>query len=179
MSASTWPKAFASVLKHEGGFVNHPKDPGGMTNLGVTKAVWEDFVGHPATEQEMRALTPAAVEPLYRARYWDKIRGDELPAGVDLVIMDYAVNSGPGRAAKTLQEALGVAADGAIGPKTLAAAKAAPAPQVIHGICDRRLTFLRALPHWDTFGVGWWRRVEAVRSEALNLASLSEAVSLS
>ena len=179
MSAANWPRAFAAVLKHEGGYVNHPRDPGGMTNLGVTKRTWEDWICHPVNEQDMRDLTPALVEPLYRARYWDKVRGDQLPPGVDMAVFDYAVNSGPGRAAKTLQESLSVAADGAIGPKTLAAAKAAPAPQVIHGICDRRLTFLRALPHWDTFGVGWWRRVEAVRSEALNLASLSEAASLS
>ncbi len=170
MTAATWPQAFASLLKHEGGYVNHPKDPGGRTNLGVTQRVWEEWVGHPVDEAAMRALTPAMVEPLYRKRYWDKIRGDNLPAGVDLAVMDYAVNSGPGRAAKTLQEAVGIAADGSIGPKTLAAVSDADALTVIGEICNLRLAFLRSLPTWPTFGKGWWARVENVRKEASSLA---------
>lgn len=170
MSASSWPIAFALLLKHEGGYVNHPQDPGGRTNLGVTQRVWEEWIGHPATEADIRALTPGMVEPLYRERYWDKVRGDDLPAGVDLAVFDYAVNSGPGRAAKTLQEVVGVAADGAVGPKTLRAARAYPADQIIIRIADAREAFLRGLPHWPTFGVGWLSRVLAVRREALEIA---------
>ncbi len=93
-----WDSALAAVLHHEGGFVHHPSDPGGITNLGCTKTVWEEFCGHPVTEQDMRALQPNDVAPLYRTRYWDKVKGDQLPAGVDYVVFDAAINSGPGRA---------------------------------------------------------------------------------
>ena len=104
--------ALAAVLHHEGGFVNHPKDPGGMTNLGCTKKVWEEHCGHEVDEKAMRALTPADVAPLYKAKYWDKVRGDELPSGVDYAVFDAAINSGPGRAAKWLQACVGVEQDG-------------------------------------------------------------------
>src|ERR1700742_2119459 len=109
------------VLKDEGGFVNDPQDPGGMTNLGVTQRVWEAYVGHPVSEADMRALTSAMVSPLYRQNYWDRVHGDELPLGVDYAVMDFAVNSGPSRSAKTLQAACGVAQDGSIGTQTLQA----------------------------------------------------------
>lgn len=170
MSASNWPIALAAVLRHEGGYVNHPLDPGGRTNLGVTQRVWEEWTGRPVDESDMRALTAGMVEPLYRKRYWDKVRGDDLPAGVDLAVFDYAVNSGPGRAAKQLQEVVGMPADGSIGPKTLSAVKDADALNVISELCNARLTFLRTLPTWPTFGKGWWARVENVRKEASSLA---------
>ena len=73
-------------------------------------------------EADMRALTPALVGPLYKRKYWDKVAGDLLPSGLDYAVFDAAINSGPGRAAKWLQELVGVTADGAIGPGTLAAA---------------------------------------------------------
>ncbi len=155
-------KALAAVLHHEGGFVNHPADPGGMTNLGCTKKVWEEWVGRSVTEAEMRALKPSDVAPLYKARYWDKVRGDDLPSGVDYAVFDAAINSGPGRAAKWLQEVAGVPADGAIGPKTLAAVRAKPAAEIVEDYSARRLAFLQALPTWATFGRGWGRRVSEV-----------------
>ena len=166
MAAESWGEAFRALLRHEGGFVNHPRDPGGMTNLGVTRRVWEEWTSHPANEADMRGLTPGMVEPLYRDRYWKKIRGDELPAGVDLAVFDCAVNSGPGRAAMLLQQAIGVWPDGVIGPKTMAAIKAADAKATVDRFCDLRLDFLRALPIWDTFGGGWYTRVEDVRRQA-------------
>ena len=166
MSAATWPTALAAVLKHEGGYVNHPADPGGRTNLGVTQRVWESWTNQPADEAAMRALTPELVAPLYRERYWRKVRGDELPAGVDLAVFDCAVNSGPGRAAMLLQQAIGVWPDGVIGPKTMAAIKAADAKATVDRFCDLRLAFLRGLPTWPTFGRGWERRVEDVRRQA-------------
>ena len=171
MTAATWPKAFAAVLRHEGGYVNHPKDPGGMTNLGVTKRVWEEWSGHPVDEAAMRALTPAMVEPLYRAKYWNAVRGDELPAGVDLCVFDVAVNSGPGRAARLLQAAVGAAVDGGIGPKTVAEAVVKQPAETIDAICDGREAFLRSRPAFSTFGVGWLARVERVRREAKSFAT--------
>lgn len=162
-------KALAAVLHHEGGFVNHPDDPGGMTNLGCTKAVWEEHCGHPVDEKAMRALTPADVAPLYKRKYWDKICGDELPNGVDYVVFDCAINSGPGRAAKFLQSCVGVDPDGGIGPKTLAAVKAIVPSDLVQDYSKRRLSFMMDLKAWPTFGKGWTRRVNEVEQTALSM----------
>jgi lysozyme family protein len=162
-------KSLAAVLVHEGGFSNHSQDPGGMTNLGCTKAVWEEHCGHPVDEKAMRALTPADVGPLYKRKYWDKIEGDELPSGVDYVVFDAAINSGPGRAAKWLQACVGVEPDGGIGPKTLAAVQSFNPKQLIEDYTKRRLSFLMDLPTWDTFGKGWTKRVLEVEATALKL----------
>ena len=170
MAAANWEKAFQAVLKHEGGFVNHPKDPGGMTNLGVTKKVWEEFVGREVDEAEMRALTPDVVKPLYKKNYWDKIKGDQLPSGVDYAAYDLAVNSGTGRAAKYLQRIAGVPDDGVIGPKSMEAILACDPVETVDAICDMRLDFLQRLPTWNTFGKGWGRRVEEVKSIGLQMA---------
>jgi hypothetical protein len=165
-----WDNSFAAVLKHEGGFVNHPKDPGGMTNLGVTKASWEAFLNRDVTETEMRGLTPDVVKPFYKTMYWDKIKGDQLPAGVDYAAYDLAVNSGVGRAAKYLQEIAGVVADGMIGPKSLEAIKACDPEEMVDALCDMRLAFLKRLPTFDTFGKGWSRRVAEVKDKASGMA---------
>ena len=162
--------ALKALLKHEGGYVNHPSDPGGMTNLGVTKRVWEEFVGHEVDEQTMRGLTPEAVAPLYKKRYWDAVRGDDLPGGVDLCVFDCAVNSGVGRASKFLQQAVGVADDGKIGPGTIAAVNAMDAKALVDAFCDKRQAFLEGLPTFATFGKGWSRRVAEVREQSENLA---------
>jgi lysozyme family protein len=165
-----WEDAFAAVLKHEGGYVNHPRDPGGMTNLGVTKRTWEAYVGHEVDEAAMRALTPEVVKPFYKKLYWDKIKGDDLPSGVDYAAYDLAVNSGTGRAAKYLQEIAGVPADGVIGPKSIAAIQACPANEMVDALCDMRLDFLKRLPTWDTFGKGWGKRVADVEGKASAMA---------
>lgn len=158
--------AFKALLKHEGGFVNHPDDPGGMTNLGVTKAVWEEWRGRPVTEKEMRSLTPEIVAPMYKRRYWDKIAGDHLPMGLDLAVFDFAVNSGPGRAAKILQRVLGVSPDGDIGPQTLMAVGSIPLRKLLNDYNAARMAYLMTLPTWDTFGKGWGRRVAEVTTQA-------------
>jgi len=162
-------KALAAVLVHEGGFSNLKSDPGGMTNLGCTKAVWEEHCGHPVDEKAMRALTPADVGPLYKRKYWDKVQGDELPSGVDYVVFDAAINSGAGRAAKWLQACVGVEPDGGIGPKTLAAVRAFDAKQLVEDYSKRRLSFMMDLPTWPTFGKGWSRRVSEVEAVGLTL----------
>jgi len=163
-------EALKAILHHEGGFVNHPKDPGGMTNLGVTKKVWEEWVGHEVDEKAMRGLTPEIVGPMYKVKYWDKIKGDDLPTGVDYVVFDAAVNSGPGRAAKWLQACVGVDPDGGIGPKTLAAVASFDASQLVEDYAKRRLSFLMDLQTWDTFGKGWGRRVAEVQKTGLDMA---------
>lgn len=168
-------KSLAAVLKHEGGFVHHPRDPGGMTNLGCTKKTWEGWVGYPVDEAAMRALTPADVAPLYKVRYWDAIRADELPSGVDYAMFDVAINSGPKRAVLLAQKIAGVTQDGAIGPKTLAAIKEAVDRDgheaFISSYSEARETFLRSLPTFDTFGRGWMRRVDEVEAVASVMAT--------
>lgn len=149
--------------------MNNPKDPGGRTNLGVTQKVWEEWVGHAVDEAAMRALTPQDVAPLYKKNYWDKIKGDSLPAGVDYACFDLAVNSGVGRAAKLLQQAVGVSADGAIGPATLDAVASQNPRDVATEVCDLRLKFLQSLPTFATFGKGWSRRVAEVEETAFKM----------
>lgn len=161
--------ALKAILHHEGGFSDHPQDPGGMTNLGVTKRVWEEWVGHEVDERTMRGLTPEIVGPMYKAKYWDKIKGDDLPAGVDYCVFDAAVNSGPGRAVKWLQGCVGVDQDGGIGPKTLAAVAAFDPKELVEDYAKRRLSFLMDLKTWPTFGKGWGRRVAEVQTSASSM----------
>jgi lysozyme family protein len=168
---SNFEPCLAKMLAHEGGFVNHPKDPGGMTNLGVTKRVWEEWVGHEVDEKQMRALTPETVAPLYKRKYWDAVRADDLVAGVDYCVFDVAVNSGPGRAIKFLQSSVGVTADGGFGPATLAAVKESEKDptRLIELYCAKRLEFLQSLKTFETFGKGWSRRVAEVKEAALKM----------
>ena len=166
-----WESCFEMVLKHEGGFVNNPKDPGGMTNLGVTKAAWESYWKRSSSESEMRSLTPDTVKPFYKAMYWDKIKGDQLPSGADYAAYDLAVNSGVGRAAKYLQEIAGVTADGVIGPKSLEAIKACDPQELTDALCNKRLDFLKRLPTFETFGKGWSRRVAEVKEKAMSMTT--------
>ena len=165
-----WDKCFQLVLEHEGKYVNDPRDPGGRTNLGVTQRAWESYWNRSSSEEEMRRLTPNIVKPFYRAMYWDKIRGDDLPFGVDYAAYDFAVNSGVGRASKYLQQIAGVTADGVIGPKSLEAIKACDPKETVDALCNMRLDFLKRLPTFGTFGKGWTRRVTEVKGKASSMA---------
>jgi lysozyme family protein len=171
MSQSNFETCLALMLAHEGGFVNHPQDPGGMTNLGVTKRVWEEWVGHEVDEKQMRALTPETVAPLYKRKYWDAIRADDLVDGVDYCVFDVAVNSGPGRAIKFLQSCVGTTPDGGFGPATMAAVKKSEEDptRLIEMYCAKRLEFLQSLKTFETFGKGWSRRVQEVKDKALKM----------
>ncbi len=169
---STYAKALPLILKHEGGFVNHPKDPGGATNKGVTigtlKRLGIDVDGDGDSDiVDLRNLRHSDVERVYKLFYWDAVKADQLPAGLDYAVTDFAVNSGPSRAAKHLQKVVGVTQDGDIGPKTLAAVAARDPQDVITALQDSRLRFLRGLNTWPTFGRGWDRRVAEVRAVAL------------
>jgi lysozyme family protein len=163
---SNWDNAFKLMLKSEGGFVNHPNDPGGMTNLGVTKATWENWVGRESDEVEMRGLTPEKVEPLYKKKYFDAVRGDELPMGLDYLMFDFAVNAGAGRAIKTLQTAVGVTPDGGFGPMTMAAVQAVDPVDLIERFSQAKEDFYRSLTTFSTFGKGWLNRVAQVKVKA-------------
>jgi lysozyme family protein len=162
-------RSLSYLLECEGGFVCHPADPGGMTNLGVTKKTWEDWVGHEVTERTMRSLTSADVMPLYKRKYWDAVKANDLPSGIDYIVFDTAVNSGPGRAIKFLQGCVGVDVDGSLGPVSMKAINACNPSVVIEDYVLRRLSYLHDLPTWDTFGRGWNNRVQKVRLNALKM----------
>jgi lysozyme family protein len=163
--------ALERVLASEGGFVNHPKDPGGPTNRGITIATFSAFKHRACTVDELKAISESDVAAIYRLQYWNTVKGDDLPSGLDYAMFDYAVNSGPGRAVKDLQRVIGALPDGVMGAMTLQAIKARDASQIIAALCDRRLAFLKTLKTWSTFGKGWGARVEAVRTASLNMAA--------
>jgi lysozyme family protein len=167
MAADAFHDALDIVLSHEGGFSDHRSDPGGATNLGITRATLAAFRKAPVTRDDVKRLGREEAARIYRALYWDRIDGDALPAGVDLMVFDYAVNSGPERAVRTLQTLAGAPADGRIGPATRAAVAAADPAALISGIASRRTSFLRRLPTFGVFGRGWTRRVERVTAAAL------------
>lgn len=163
---NNWKKAFELMLKSEDGYVHHPSDPGGRTNLGVTQATWENWVGRGSDEAEMRGLTPEKVEPMYKKKYWDAVRGDELPVGLDYLMFDFAVNAGAGRAIKTLQTAVGVTPDGGFGPMTMAAVQAVDPNELIERFSQAKEDFYRSLTTFATFGKGWLNRVADVKVKA-------------
>tara|TARA_R110000822_G_scaffold118017_1_gene250581 strand:- start:585 stop:1070 length:486 start_codon:yes stop_codon:yes gene_type:complete len=157
------------LLKHEGGFVDHPKDPGGMTNLGVTKAVYDKWIGRESTEAEMRGLTQDDVAPIYKKNYWDRCKCDQLPSGADWSVFDWAVNSGTGRASKAMQKIVGAKQDGAIGPKTLQMIANEKAEFLVEKMYDQRQSFYEKLNTFETFGRGWTRRNKETKETALEL----------
>lgn len=168
MTASNFQQSLKLVLVHEGGWVNHPAHPGGETNFGVTAAVYAGYRRRKGlAERSVKSITKDEVAEIFRDQYWRTIHGDELPAGLDYCLFDYAVNSGPGRAAKDLQRALGVKVDGIVGLGTMTAVGAADDERLINDICDRRVRFLKSLRTWKTFGKGWESRVVGVRASAL------------
>ena len=171
MARSNFEACMAEIFKHEGGFVNHPRDPGGATNMGITIGTLRGWRSGPVTVEDVRTLTKREAQTIYRARYWNPVKGDDLPVGLDLVTFDPAVNSGNSRGARWLQQALGgVAVDGKVGPQTVAAAnKAEPVP-VIKRACATRMGFLRGLRTWDAFGRGWSHRVASVEAVSVRMA---------
>jgi hypothetical protein len=166
-------RCFELVLKQEGGFVDNPADPGGATNMGITKATLEHFRGEAVTVDDVRNLKKEEAGQIYQARYWNALNCDALPAGLDLIVFDFGVNSGPTRAARLLQATAGAKDDGAIGPSTLGAIKANDVAEIIKLYSQRRLEFLQNLPTFGEFGRGWTRRVTEIRDAALAMAAAS------
>ena len=157
------------LLEHEGGYINHPSDPGGETNFGVTRAVYEQYAGRQVMDGEMEGLTHDDVYPIYRENYWNRVRGDDLPSGVDWSVFDWGVNSGTSRAAKALQRIAGVEQDGGIGPMTLQAVLEVEPAEIVEQMHHMRDGFYRSLSTFDTFGRGWIRRNDETKEQALNL----------
>lgn len=165
------------LLKSEGGFTNDPRDPGnklpdgraGCTMLGVTQATYESFIGKRTTQEKMRTLTAEDVGPIYRKKYWDAVKGDELPSGLDYLMFDFAVNAGPGRAIKIMQQALGVTSDGVIGRMTMKAIADADPEELIEKFSEAKSDYYRSLKTFETFGKGWLNRVAEVKGYASDM----------
>ena len=171
MASSSYDEALRRLLAHEGGYTHHPSDPGGPTNFGITIHDYRKYLKADATAADVKAMSLDDAKAIYRAKYWNAMACDDLPAGVDYAVFDYGVNSGIGRAAKVLQRIVGVADDGRIGARTLAAVRTGEAAALAAAICDERLAFLQRLKTWPVFGKGWGRRVAEVRAAALAMAS--------
>src|SRR5262245_1660488 len=167
MAASSYDEALARLLVHEGGNDDDPRDPGGRTSRGILQREWDAWRRtRPGLPADVWRAPQNQVEAIYRQKYWDALRCDDLPAGVDYAVFDYGVNSGIGRAGKVLQGLVNVVVDGEIGPDTIAAAARANPVTLIERICNERLAFLQGLRTWPTFGKGWSRRVREVRATA-------------
>ncbi len=166
MAAENYVRSLARVLVYEGGYSNHPADPGGPTNKGIIQRVYDayrDSKGLP--RRSVKELEESELQEIYRKQYWNAVSGDQLPSGVDHVVFDGAVNSGPSQSAKWLQRALNIPADGHIGIITLQAANAVQnKDRLVDGICDQRMAFLRSLRTFSVFGAWGTRRVADVRS---------------
>lgn len=174
----TYPRTMIGVGISEGGYVNHPKDPGGATNKGVTQRVYDTYRKSKGLAlRSVKLITDAEVAEIYKTQYADKIRYDELPAGVDYATLDGAVNSGVSRGAKWLQSALGISADGVVGPGTISAAAKADAINTVKSVCAKRMSFLRGLTIFSTFGKGWTSRVARVEAESVSMAMEARGIS--
>jgi len=164
-----YDKCLETILHHEGGYVNHPKDPGGETNLGVTKRVYQEHGG----TKDMKDLLVEDVAPIYKKGYWDKMKCDDIPSGLDLCLFDFGVNAGPGRAAKFLQQMIGTTVDGGIGPNTLAKLeeyiRENGEHEAVNKYQEMRQKYYEKLSTFATFGRGWTRRVEETTKLALDL----------
>jgi lysozyme family protein len=162
------------ILDHEGGYVNHPRDPGGCTNYGITIGTYRRLIDPNGTCYDLRAMGKGIARSIYQRSYWNAVKADSLPPGIDLIVFDHGVNAGPRRAARLLQAALGVSQDGIVGPLTLAAAweqagSMFDAQALVRELTERRLDYYRSLRGWRDFGRGWARRVHETERAAFEL----------
>lgn len=167
---SSLPSALDHLRSCEGGYVNHPRDPGGCTNFGITLATYRQRLNPAGTCRDLKGLTWEQAAGIYRDHYWTAVSADALPPGLDLLVFDHAVNAGPDTAVRILQRLLDVERDGRTGPVTLAAIAARPLTVLIAQYAITRLAYYRSLKTWPTFGLGWTKRVTAARVAALALA---------
>lgn len=167
----------AETLKWEGGYSNHPDDPGGATNYGVIQARYDEYnrdLGRPA--KSVKQITKAEVDDIYKRYYWDRVNADACPSGVDLALFDFVVNSGPSQGVKSAQRVLGVDLDGVMGPVTLKALQDVEPSVFIKAYMSERERFLRSLKIFPTFGKGWLRRTAGIREKALKMAKYGHVI---
>lgn len=149
MAANNFLSCLNETLRHEGGWADNPKDPGGATMKGVTLATFRRWKPK-ATKAELRAISDEMLQKIYRTDYWNPVKGDILAPGVDLAAFDYAVNSGPGTAWKALSKVLG-----------------GPDHETVKKLCAYRLSSYQLFKHWKEFGKGWTRRIAAIEAKGV------------
>ncbi len=171
MASMNFEPSLARVLVHEGGYTNHPSDPGGPTNFGITIFDYRKYVKPDATAADVRAMTLDQAKAIYRTKYWDALRCDELPSGIDYAVFDYGVNSGIARSSRVLRRVFGLPDGNSVTDEVVAAARVGDARAVIAAICDERFRFLQSLKTWRVFGKGWSRRVAEVKTVALEMTA--------
>lgn len=172
---SNYDKALENILKAEGGFTDDPRDPGnklddgraGCTNMGVTQAVWEEYVGHKVSTADMKALTKEQVGKFYKTKYWDRVQADALPTGLDFLAASFAINAGPGSSAKLIQKCINSVPDGVIGPRTLQAIAGVDAKELIEKFSQAKTDYYKGLKTFSIYGKGWLNRVESEKAIAL------------
>jgi hypothetical protein len=170
-NTSNFNQCLAVVFAEEGGFTDNPADHGGPTNFGITQADLKNFRGKDVTADDVRNMTKAEAQEIYRSKYWNPMQCGDLPNGIDLEVFDFGVNAGVGTSLKALQTVVGVTADGSIGPITLAAAKATDPRTVIQNFSERRLGYYRSLAQFPIFGPGWTNRTNSVEKAALKMVA--------
>lgn len=157
------------IFEYEGGYVDHPRDPGGATNMGITFRTLEGWLGYPITKQDVKDLSKSTAKEIYRARYWNAVEADTMPPGLNMVLMDAAVNSGPSASIRWVQRALGVTADGILGPVTRKAISEADTKTLVIASLNERRKSVRQFRNYDVFGRGWENRINNVEHRALEL----------
>lgn len=167
---SNFPVCLKFVLAYEGGFVNDPRDPGGATNKGVTLGTYRAWEGEPSLDvDDIRAIDDETVAAIYQDQYWNRVAGDKLPAGVDLMVFDFGVNAGPGRSVRMLQASVGAKADGWIGPATLGLVARMDRERLLVVLASARRVYYRSLSTFGVFGKGWISRVDACLKTATGM----------
>lgn len=182
MAASTIPKMLEQLRRHEGGYVNHPRDPGGATKWGVTHATYDAYRrGRGLPTRSVRDMTETEYQAILREQFWRPMRCDELPPGLDYATFDGGWGSGPKRGIRWLQRTVGTTQDGLFGPLTLAAVRrVTDVPAAVRTYCRYRLGFMRGLTSlWSVFGRGWAARVAEVEALAVGLALAADGCSRS
>lgn len=165
-----YAQALDELLRHEGGYTNNPHDPGGPTNFGITIYDYRKYINRAGTARDVRRMTVDQAKAIYRAKYWDAQRCDDLPSGVDYAIFDYGVNSGIGRSGRVLRHLLKLPPGTTINSAVVAEAQKHKPAELVNQICDERLRFLQSLHTWPVFGRGWTRRVKECRALAFKMA---------
>lgn len=167
--AGNFDRCLEVVLAQEGGFTMDSQDPGGATNLGITIGELKRWRHADVSVDDVKNLTKDEAREIYRTNYWNVMKCDQLPAGVDLTVFDFGVNAGTSRSVKMLQEIIAVKEDGSVGPTTIAAAEVPDPKEIIHTMAQRRLDYYRGLSTWDHFGRGWTNRTYAVEKASIEM----------
>jgi len=179
--ADTFDTCLAFTLREEGGYVDDPADPGGATNMGITLVTYRQWSENPNLgPTQVQGMTERTARAIYRSLYWNPLRADALPSGVDLSVFDMGVNAGIWGSARLLQRAVGFTGeevDGCIGPETLAAAGKWDPRTLVNDLAKQQLAYYRTLSDFPTFGTGWLNRTEARHQAALAMIAASETSS--